>query len=525
MIAAALAGLLASAASAAGPRVVAIDSPAPLVVVKVMVRAGSAQDPAGSEGLARMTARLLVEGGFGDPAAPITRELLAEWTRRWGGAALPVATSFKETSVFTMTVPREGLAKFADTVLGPMFTRPLFAVAELDRLRSEALDGLRALRADNIEAAGLQALEDWLHTGTPYSHPDSGTEAGLRALDAAAARNFYRAWYRPENMVVAVSSRDPAVADTLRRALAGAGGTGRPPAAVPFAPPAAPAAPEAVVVGVPGAQSTGLHVGFPLALTRSHPDYWPLYVANLWFGSHRDALSHLYQVLREARGYNYGDYSYIEGFEDRPGNLLPPSNAPRRLQLFSVWVRPVAHQHAAHVARAVAWEVAEFARGTMTEDACAMAKKKARVRYLSLADSTDRLVAERLDDEFYGINPGTMEGYLARVDAVTCAQMNAAVRRHLGGRPLRFLLVTDAGRAAGLADALASEGPVWGKGPGDYHIDVAIKEGRAVYEVPEEKLELLRRDAVWANHRLGLARERIKVVPVDRLFVRPGLAD
>lgn len=525
MTALSLAILLALPSEAEGPRVLDIESSAPLLTVKIMVRAGAAQDPPGQEGLSALTGRMLIEGAFGDPAAPVTKERLAEMTRRWGGGALPTASIAKETTVFSLTVPREALAEYAETVLGPLFSRPLFLEAELSRLKAEGLEGLRSLRLEQMESSGLQAVEDWLHEGTAYGYPDSGTERGLRAVDSAAVRRFYRAWYRSSNIVIAVSSKDPVVADALRKALGvGAGwGGAQPRSSVPAPLPAS--APEAVVVANPGAQSTGLHAAFPLQVTRGHPDFWPLYVSNVWFGAHRDMFSHLYHVLREERGYNYGDYSYIENFTGRPFNLFQPPNAPRRLQLFSIWVRPVAHEHAAHVARAVDWELSEFARGKLSEEQCALAKRKARVLFLSLTESTDNLVAGLLDDDFLGLAPGWLESYLAGVDATTCAAMNAALRRHLAGRALRWLAVTDAARAEELAGELSDPGPHGGKGPADYQIDVAVKDGRAVYEIPEDRLETLRLDAVWAHHSLGLERGRVRIVPVDRLFARPGLSD
>ena len=52
------------------------------------------------------------------------------------------------------------------------------------------------------------------------------------------------------------------------------------------------------------------------------------FLLNLWLGMHRDDFSHLFQVIREERGYNYGDYSYMEHVEDRPDHLFPPTTLP-----------------------------------------------------------------------------------------------------------------------------------------------------------------------------------------------------
>ncbi|MFX4543531.1 hypothetical protein ABTA76_19980, partial [Acinetobacter baumannii] len=81
----------------------------PLVSVKVMVLAGSANDPAGLEGLANLAGGLLIEGGFGPEDSPVTKDRLAEITRPWGTGAYPVVAVGKESTTFSMLVPREVL--------------------------------------------------------------------------------------------------------------------------------------------------------------------------------------------------------------------------------------------------------------------------------------------------------------------------------------------------------------------------------------------------------------------------------
>ena len=49
----------------------------------------------------------------------------------------------------------------------------------------------------------------------------------------------------------------------------------------------------------------------------------------------------LYNVIREARGLNYGDYTYLEHFRNAGQRFLPPQNVARRQQIFEMWIRPV----------------------------------------------------------------------------------------------------------------------------------------------------------------------------------------
>src|SRR5689334_17353637 len=89
-----------------GSNLVSLPSASTLYQVQIMVRAGSEDDPAGKEGTANLAARSLIEGGFGPAKNVVTKEKLAEITRPWGDAALPHVLVEKETTTFSMVVPK-----------------------------------------------------------------------------------------------------------------------------------------------------------------------------------------------------------------------------------------------------------------------------------------------------------------------------------------------------------------------------------------------------------------------------------
>ncbi|MFQ5663477.1 MAG: M16 family metallopeptidase [Terriglobia bacterium] len=515
-----------SLAGTEAPPVVTLESPAALLQIKVMVKAGAGADPQGVEGLAYLTGRMLIEGGFGDPRKPVTKDELAEMTRPWGSGAYPHVDVGKESTTFSMTVPKEVLDTYVKQVLAPLFTQPLFVAKELDRLRAETLTLIRSGRLEQIELVGLMALDNYIYAGTGYAHPDLGTEKGLEQVTSEAVRRFYATYYTPENIVVGVSSTDPGIVEQVQAALQGVGQVNA--AAFPRRTPEQAArvkGREVLIVALPNAIATGLHAGFPIPLTRADADYWPLYIANIWFGTHRDSFSHLYQVIRAARGYNYGDYSYIEHFEGRPSNLFPPPNSPRRYQYFSIWIRPVQHDYALHLLKALTWELENFIRTGLREEQCALAKNKARVLYLNLAETPNRLLGTRLDDAFYGLEPGYLDAYLEKIDAVRCPQVNAAIKKYLQADNLKYVIVTDDDVAPKLAAAIAAGGAAWGKSPADYQIDVKEENGQKVYLVPQAKLDLLRRDAAWAYYWLDIPRKRIRIVPADKMFKTAALPE
>jgi len=177
---------------------------------------------------------------------------------------------------------------------------------------------------------------------------------------------------------------------------------------------------------------------------RGDPDYWPLFVANVWLGTHRDSFGHLYRTIREERGYNYGDYSYVEWLTGRPFFLFPPPGTPRSAQYFSIWVRPVGTQYTHFITKAATAEFDNFIKTGMTAEQVAAAKNKARTLYLKFSDSKSRQLGYKLDDMYYGMrNHGYLDDMLRNLDAITPEQVNAAIKQHLQTANLKYVIVTN----------------------------------------------------------------------------------
>jgi zinc protease len=135
----------------------------------------------------------------------------------------------------------------------------------------------------------------------------------------------------------------------------------------------------------------------------------------------------------------------------------------------------------------------------------------------------DRLVGYRLDDDFYGLAPGYLEQYLARIDAVTPEAVNAAIRKHLQVQNLEYVLITDQGLAEKLPDDIAADRNALGKSLKDYQLDSEERGGTKYWLVSTERLEMLRRDVLWEAYRLNIPRSNIHIVKADQMFETAGL--
>ena len=487
---------------------VTVPSGSPLYEVKIMVRAGSAEDNAGREGTANLVARALIEGGFGDSGSPVTPQKLAAITRPWGDRAFPSVLVDKQSTTFSLSVPRDSFSQFVDQLLKPMLNRPLWLDPEVERLRRDQLAAIQShLRFEDEEALGLLALDDLIFAGSPLGAPPAGTVQGLKAITRADLDAFYRRYYTSGNMYVATTINDRDALEKLASALPPGAAVVRPLNAMRTV--LLPGR-RMLLITQPNAIATGLHLGFPIRVTRGHPDYWPLFIANTWFGLHRDSFSHLYHVLREERSYNYGDYSYIEYYYGRPNFLFPPPNAPRERQYFSIWLRPVAHQYAHFVLKAMTAELDRFVHQGLTPEQVAASKIKARTLYLNYAESKRRQAGYRLDDLFYNMRDhGYLDEMLNQIDSCTPEQVNEAIKNHLQTASLTYVVVTSDSMGQKLADDIAAGANVVSKTPAEYHLSEPV---------PPEKQELLRQDEQWKAYKLDIPRANIEIRKAAEMF-------
>jgi hypothetical protein len=156
-------------------------------------------------------------------------------------------------------------------------------------------------------------------------------------------------------------------------------------------------------------------------------------------------------------------------------------------------------------------------RNGLTAEDVTNAKNKARVLYLNLGETVPRLVGARMDDQFYRMNRGFLDTYLANVDRVTPEQVNAAIRRNLSTANLKYVVVTSSPHVQKTVAELRANAPVYGKSWADYEFTTAkLPDGTTVWQVPEAKLATVQLDAVWAAYPLNV--EDVQVMNVSEFM-------
>ncbi len=278
----------------------------PLVTAVALVEAGATQEPEGKEGVATLTAQMLLEGAAGlDGAA------LADRFERIGASVEAYAdwdVAAVTLSAMSTRLP-ETLALVRDLLRAPTFPE-----REVARLREERLAELLQQLAEPRGLADEQFSRALYDPGARYALPTDGTTQSVGGLTLDDVRAFYAARYQPSTMTL-VFAGDVTMDQVVKLVEPLFGDwTGAPPADRRPAPDAAQAGRLLRVVAKGDAPQSEVRVGH-LGLPRRTPEYFDVMVMNAVLGGLFSSRINL--NLREAHGYTYGAFS---AFEWRRGN-------------------------------------------------------------------------------------------------------------------------------------------------------------------------------------------------------------
>ena len=304
---------------------------------------------------------------------------------------------------------------------------------------------------------------------------------------------FYREHYTRSNAMLGIAGGYPEGYDRRLRDALGAlpeGGTERRRLPAPTKPSG-----RRFTLVRKATRAVGLHFGYPLDIDRSDDDYYPLMVANSFLGEHRTLHGRLMQQLRETRGLNYGDYSYIEHWPHPPTTSNPLAGFPRRHQYFSVWIRPVVPGTEHFALRNALYEIERLLRQGLTEEEFATTRDFL-VNYSKLwARDLDSRLGYRMDSAWYGMPP-YLEEIEKRLARLTRQDVLDAIARHLQIDDFEAVIVTSEPDA--LQQQLEEETP----SPMSY--PVALPDQA---QADDRKIEALR-----------VAPASIRIVDVEDLF-------
>ena len=462
----------------------------PLIDVNFLFYTGAAADPAGKKGVAALTARILSQGGSETRTYKEIQEGL-----------YPLAGQFssqldKEMMSFTGRVHKDNADQWYQ-LISDQLLNPGWREDDFKRLKKELIDGIESgLKSSNDEELGKEVLYSKLYQGHSYQHFNSGDLSDLAAITIEDLKAFYSAQLTQAKLHLGITGAMPSNLKTqLITDLASLPVGDEKRLIIDKAPVLK--GHHATIVEK-SAQSTAVSFGFPIDTIRNDKDWAALWLVRSYFGEHRSSNSYLYKQIRQARGMNYGDYSYIEYFPRGMFKTKPDANLGRSSQIFQVWLRPLRSNNDAHFAtRAAVYELDKLIADGMSEKNFQATRNYLTNYAPQLVASQDQQLGYALDSEFYQTDEFVK--YVRKQFAqLSLADVNRVIKENLQTDDIQYVFISADGED--MKKRLLSEQ----LSPLTYN--------------SEKPAELLATDKIIESYKLTLAVKNIELIAVDSVF-------
>ena len=390
----------------------------PTLALKMSIDAGSMRDPAGKDGLAGMTADLLLKGTTHRTADQIAVE------QDFVGMGIDNAaeTEFENTR-------GHSLSKHFDKLLDLMsdaLRNPTFPSDEFDKMKARKLSGLKEEQDDPRALAFRTFYGSVFPKGHPYHQPTVDEQmAELTSIMRDDVAGFHKSYYGPKNAILTIvgdvdtqealaevkkyfgdwkpdnSSERPAIPDTPLQASI-----------------------EKKVVFLPDKSQADVVLGYAAGLKRSDPDYYAATIMNYILGGGGAMNSRLGNSVRGQMGLAYDVYSMFDANRGAgpwlAGVGTNPENADKAINTV---LDQVTRMRDKGVTKAELDDAVAYIVGSLP------------VRL----ETNDRMANFIHSVEYSNLGTDYIQNYGSYYRSVTLEQVNAAAKKYL--HPDRYTLV------------------------------------------------------------------------------------
>ena len=432
------------------------------IVIKLMFKNGSISDPAGKGGLTYTTASLITQGGTGDLSYSDIQDKIYPMAARYSSSV------DKEVSIFTFQFHKDWVDQFYPILTG-LILNPTLIQADFERVKINQQAYVdQIIRASSDEEYSKKALEDFLFRGTNYQHMVEGNTKSVNSITLDDVKEHHKNFFTKNNLMIGITGNySDDFLEKLKADLSKLPGT------EPVLPPIPriemPDGIEIEIIAKDNAFGSAVFTGYPIDITRADDEFAALMVANSYLGEHRKSYGKLYQMIREKRSMNYGDYSYIEWYDNGGRYMLPPPGVPRHSNYFALWIRPVqiAKQlklqyaelenikigHAHFALRMALREMDKMIKNGISEEDFEATRAFLRSYIKLYIKSPSQQLGYLMDSKMYG-----RENYIEELDNLladlTLADVNNAIKKYMQIDNMKITIVTDKSEAKELAGSL-----------------------------------------------------------------------
>ena len=462
----------------------------PLIDLNILFYTGAAADPALKKGTAALMASMLTQGGSATKSYQDIKKALYPLAGRFG------AQLDKEMMSFRGRVHKDNANQWY-ALISEQLLNPGWREDDFKRLKKELVDSIKSgLKASNDEELGKEVLYSELYQGHSYESYNYGDLSDLESLTIEDVKAFYKSQLTQAKLHLGFTGDVPS---DLRKALINdlstlpKGDEKR----LNIAKAPVLKGHHATVIQKP-AQSTAVSFGFPIDTVRSDKDWAALWLVRSYFGEHRSSNSYLYKKIRQERGMNYGDYSYIEYFPRGMFQTKPNANLGRSNQIFQIWLRPLRSNNDAHFAtRAALFELDKLINNGMSTKDFEATRNFLSNYVPQLVSSQDKQLGYALDSEFYDTKDFVT---LVRdqLKSLTIDDINRVIKENLQTNDIQYVFIS--GDAKDMKQRL-------------------VKETQSILKYNSDKpADLLADDKIIQDYKLSIPNKNVEVINIEDVF-------
>jgi zinc protease len=399
----------------------------PMVSLRLLVRAGGAQEPPGRYGVAAMVAALLDQG-----TTTRTAQQVAD-TIDFAGGNLSTGAG-RDLSFANVTVMTDSL-DLGFGLLADVVRRPAFEVEELERQRKQAASVLRVNHQDPEYVANV-VFDRLVFGAHPYGSPKAGTPASVDALTREDLVQYHGRYYVPNNCILAIVGD---VTEDQAMAAASAAFGDWPRRDVPPEPVVEIPRPSrrVVVVDKPDAVQTEIRMGH-IGIRRKTSDFMAVDLAIRILGG--AGANRVYRVLRAERGLTYA--ASVESDTLKASGVVVARTSTKP-------------ETTAEAVRVMIDEFWRLQRERVSEEELSAVKGYLTGRFPLTVETPNEIATQVLETLFYELPPGELRSFRQRVNQVTVDDIERAAVGYLQPGSLSMVLV---GNAAAFVDQLRRAG-------------------------------------------------------------------
>ena len=389
----------------------------PLVTVRMLLPVGSAHDMPDKEGIANLTARMLLKGAGGR-----TAEEIAEYIEGMGGSL--EAEASRDYTLLTGDFMSRDLGK-ALGIVGDAVLRPDFPEVEHEREKSLISAEIMETKESPYYFTTERFVEA-LAGDHPYAHPVEGSERSIAALTREDLALFHKDYYSPGGAILAiVGDVNAKKALKLVEKELGSWRGEKVERELPKLEERRFPGRRVVIIDKPDVTQSQIRIG-NIAVPRNTPYYFQLNVANNILGG--GFTSRLMKEIRVVRGLSYGARSILQQRE--AGGIFFVVTYTKNESLRE------------------AIDVALDELGKIRDVAVDDEELESNERYISglfpfRLETNGHLAYWLTELAFYGFGDDLVEDYRERIDAVKSEEVQEVAQKYFHKDDCMIMLLTN----------------------------------------------------------------------------------